>query len=160
MFCRSGRGADREGHFAHDLHPSSGDPTAEELAAHKQKAQGLSATVMTVRTTEPHIPRRERALRFLHPILFRSGEISEMCGMPTPHVLTACFPGPAGRWTPHVNVLTANLWLLLWQGADLDRFKAVAKERQSRNVAPHVARDSSAFAEFLEEGKAKGGAKL
>ena len=36
----------------------------------------------------------------------------------------------------------------------------VAKERQSRNVAPHVARDSSAFAEFLEEGKAKGGAKL
>ena len=68
--------------------------------------------------------------------------------------------GSAGRWTPHVNVLTANLWLLLWQGADLDRFKAVAKERQSRNVAPHVARDSSAFAEFLEEGKAKGGAKL
>ena len=53
------------------------------------------------------------------------------------------------------------MWLLLWrQGADLDRFKAVAKERQSRNVAPHVARDSSAFAEFLEEGKAKGGAKL
>ena len=79
---------------------------------------------------------------------------------PTSHVLTntACLLGPAGRWTPHV--LAANLWLLLWQGADLDRFKAVAKERQSRNVAPHVARDSSAFAEFLEEGKAKGGAKL
>ena len=61
---RSGRGVDMEGHFAHDLHPSSGDPTAEELAAHKQKAQGLSATVMTVRTTQqqpkalpsPHVP--------------------------------------------------------------------------------------------------------
>ena len=76
----------------------------------------------------------------------------------TPHHARSYCLLAGSCWTPHV--LTANLWLLLWQGADLDRFKAVAKERQSRNVAPHVARDSSAFAEFLEEGKAKGGAKL
>ena len=44
---RSGRGVDREGHFAHDLHPSSGDPTAEELAAHKQKAHYLHTVLHT-----------------------------------------------------------------------------------------------------------------
>ena len=37
-------------------------------------------------------------------------------------------------------------------GADLEKFKAVAQERQGRNVAAHVARDSSAYAEFLEPG--------
>ena len=148
---------DREGHFAHDLHPSSGDPTAEELAAHKQKAQGLSATVMTVRTTQQQ-PRPCRAPTFLRLVEVWMAESSEgSWSTPTSHVLTACLAGSC--WTLDVPG-SYGLWLLLWQGADLDRFKAVAKERQSRNVAPHVARDSSAFAEFLEEGKAKGGAKL
>ena len=36
-------------------------------------------------------------------------------------------------------------------GADLEQFRAVAEERQGRNVAQHVARDSSAYAEFLDD---------
>ena len=35
-------------------------------------------------------------------------------------------------------------------GADLEQFRAVAVQRQGRNVAKHVARDSSAYAEFLD----------
>jgi hypothetical protein len=35
-------------------------------------------------------------------------------------------------------------------GADLEQFRAVAAKRQGRNVAKHVARDSSAYAEFLD----------
>lgn len=38
-------------------------------------------------------------------------------------------------------------------GADLEQFRAVAVQRQGRNVAKHVARDSSAYAEFLDTPK-------
>ena len=82
-FAQLIRGVDTHQHFALDVHPTGPQPTEAERAAHKEKARGLSRTVMA--------------------------------------------------------------------GADVQRFKEVSVERQGLNVAPHVARDSSAYAEFLDD---------
>ena len=82
-FAQLIRGVDAHQNFVMDVHPTLPEPTEAERAAHKEKARGLSKTVMA--------------------------------------------------------------------GADVERFKEVSVERQGLNVAPHVARDSSAYAEFLDD---------
>ena len=52
------------------------------------------------------------------------------------------------------NAKARGLSSTVMAGADLEQFRAVAAKRQGRNVAKHVARDSSAYAEFLDDPEA------
>ena len=56
------------------------------------------------------------------------------------------------------NAKARGLSSTVMAGADLEQFRAVAAKRQGRNVAKHVARDSSAYAEFLDDPEAASGA--